>query len=581
MQKKLLLTNIALVVVVMVFAVFLSWRSIDDYFVEQVRKDAISEVQLIKMMLEDGSTEGLDLQTYINDVSEITNLRVTIIEKDGTVVADSDKSHKNMDNHSNRPEVIGALEGVATSNVRYSTTLKTNMFYYAVPVTTDMLDGILRVSVKVDEIEGYTLSMIRIVFIGVAVGSLLALGLAFFMNDRFMRPFNELTRVAKIIADGDYDEKIYLDREDQLGDLADAFNAMTHVMRRNIWELTRKNAELESILTSMGNGLAAVNNDFRIALYNNSFVKMLDLPEEDLNNKLFYEVVRELTLFEIVERSIKDQEYLSKETVINRDGEASIIRITSTPIFDRNSAHKYLGALIVLTDVTQIRKLENMRRDFVSNVTHELKTPLTSIRGFVDTLKNGAIKDEAVALRFLDIIDIETERLSSLIQDILSLSEIESVVGEKNIDDYDFKEIIQEVADIIPKNNEAVELIIEVADNLPHYNCNKNRMKQLMINLVDNSMNYTEQGYVKVKAYEAHGYLNIIVKDTGVGIEQKHLNRIFERFYRVDKGRSRKMGGTGLGLSIVKHIVELYNGTLSIDSEVGKGTTVSIKLPYS
>lgn len=580
MQKRLLFTNIALVIVVMAFAVFLSWNSITDYFVAQVQEDATSETQLIKMMMEADPTPERDIQSYINDMAEITSLRITMIDNDGTVIADTERAYEHMDNHSNRPEVQGALEGIATSNVRYSNTLRTYMFYYAVPVATEIFDGVLRVSVKVDEIEGYTVSMIRIIFIGVAVGSLLALVLATFMNRRFMNPVNELTRVAKIIAEGDYDEKIYLDREDQLGDLADAFNSMTHVMRKNIWELTRRNAELESILTSMGDGLAAVNNDFRIGLYNSKFMKMLNIPDDDLQNKLFYEVVRELTVFDILEKSIKEQEYLSKETIIPKDGQETIIQITATPIFDKRSVHKHLGALIVLRDITQMRKLENVRRDFVSNVTHELKTPLTSIRGFVDTLKHGAIKDEAVALRFLDIIDIETERLSSLIQDILSLSEIESVVGEKNIDTYDFGQLLHEVVDIIPKDNDKVELIVDIDKHLPPYTCNKNRIKQLMINLIDNSMKYTDQGTVRVRAYEAHGYLNISVADTGVGIERQHLNRIFERFYRVDKGRSRKMGGTGLGLSIVKHITELYNGEVTIESELGEGTTVHIKLPY-
>lgn len=580
MQKRLLLGNIALVVVVMIFAVALSWRSIDNYFVDRVKEDTIAAAKLVKKLMDESEVEGGQVQAYIDELAQITSLRITIIGRDGAVLADSYKDPSHMDNHGNRPEVIEAMAGKDASYVRYSNTLKSYMFYYAMPLASAHMDGVIRVAVQVKEIENYTTDMVRIVLFGVLMGSGLALLLSVVVTRRIMQPINELTEVAKTIAAGNYDEKVYLEREDQLGTLADAFNTMTYVMRKNIWELTRKNAELESILTSMGSGLAAVNNDFRLTLYNEAFVKMLNLPDEDLKDKRFYEVSRELTIFEIVEKSVKDEEYLSKETVIGAEGEERIIRVTATPIYNKNSVHKHLGALIVLMDVTQIRKLEGMRRDFVSNVTHELKTPLTSIRGFVDTLKSGAIKEEAVALRFLDIIDIETERLSTLIQDILSLSEIETVVGDKNTDFHDFRDIMDEVVDILPRNHEGVALLTEIAPDLPKYNCNKNRIKQLMINLIDNSIKYTEEGYVKVKASQAYGYLTIQVEDTGVGIERKHLSRIFERFYRVDKGRSRKMGGTGLGLSIVKHIVELYSGEITIDSEVGEGTTISIKLPY-
>jgi two-component system phosphate regulon sensor histidine kinase PhoR len=198
----------------------------------------------------------------------------------------------------------------------------------------------------------------------------------------------------------------------------------------------------------------------------------------------------------------------------------------------------------------------------------------------VDTLKNGAIKDEDVANRFLDIIDIETDRLANLIQDILTLSEIESLVGERSLQAFELSEIVDEVLDILPKDKADVQLIMEVEENIPPFECNRDRMKQLLINIIDNSIKYTDAGYVKLKVFKYKNLLNIVVEDTGIGIKHQHLSRIFERFYRVDKGRTRKTGGTGLGLSIVKHIVELYNGDIDIQSEEGKGTIISIRLPY-
>lgn len=580
MQKKLFLTYIFVIVLTIMFAVGLSWRSMDRYFVEKVEEETQIEGTMIKKLIQEVFEEEDDLGAYVGELADLSDVRITLIDMQGKVLIDSDNEVDKMDNHANRPEVRGALRGYETSSSRYSNTMETAFYYYAMPIETLSFDGVVRVSVAVNEIQAITFDMISIIFIGIGFGAVLAIAVAYFVTKRLMMPVNELTSVAKIIAEGNYDEKIYISQNDQIGELADAFNSMTFVLRKNIWELTRKNAELESILTSMSSGLAAINNDYKLALYNDNFLKMLDLPDGDLQGKYFYEFARQLTVFEMVERSIKEQIQVTDEAKIMVDGEETVVQITATPIFDKEVGHKSLGVLVILMDVTQIRKLEHMRRNFVSNVTHELKTPLTSIRGFVDTLKGGAIKQEDVALRFLDIIDIETDRLSMLIQDILSLSEIETIVGEKNVDVYPLTEIIDEVIDIIPAPQEGVEIIKDIQADLPNYKCNKNRMKQLLINLVDNSVKYTEQGYVKVKAYESYGFLHLIVEDTGMGIEHKHLSRIFERFYRIDKGRSRKMGGTGLGLSIVKHIVELYNGDIKIESAVGEGTTISIKMPY-
>ncbi len=564
----------------MIFAVGLTWSRINDYFFDRVESETQGEAAILHKVIEEFDVSADELPSFVDEYAEIADVRITLIDNYGEVIADSDNDLGKMDNHGNRPEVIGAFGGQPTSNTRYSNTMKMYFFYYAVKVESDAFTGVLRISLPVDEVEQITNEMLFIIFLGVGIGSIIAIGAAYFVTNRLMRPINELTRVAKVISEGNYEEKIYISQTDQIGELADAFNTMTFTLRKNIWDLAQKNAELESILTSMGSGLAAINMDYRIALYNDTFVKMLDLPREDLTDKLFYEVIRELRVFEVIEQSVENSESLSDETIITIDDEERMLSIVATPIFSKDKRNKALGTLVVITDVTQIRKLENMRRDFVSNVTHELKTPLTSIRGFVDTLKDGAIKEEEVALRFLDIIDIEAERLSGLIQDILILSEIETMVGEKQINEYAMADILNEVVDIIPKDKPHVDIILDIEDDLPLFKCNKNRLKQLLINLIDNSVNYTDSGYVKVRCFEEFRYLNIIVEDTGIGIEHKHLSRLFERFYRVDKGRSRKMGGTGLGLSIVKHIVEMYNGDIHIESEVNKGTKIAIRLPY-
>lgn len=330
--------------------------------------------------------------------------------------------------------------------------------------------------------------------------------------------------------------------------------------------------ELEALLRSMNSGVVAINHENQIIFYNQVFLKIIGRPAEDIKLRPFYEVIRNEIIFDAIDvvrqtggDGIREGEWKDK-----------VIRATATPLVGRE---EHLGILVMVEDITQLKKLESVRSDFVSNVTHELKTPLTSIRGFVETLKNGAIADEAVARRFLDIIDIETERLYLLIQDILTLSEIESGEDHEAIA-CNVGKAAKEVIDLLADSKEGVTLIYEPVPYIRPYTCNPVRIKELLINLLDNALKYTEEGFVRLVCREEDGDLLICVEDTGIGMEKEQLPRIFERFYRIDKSRSRKQGGTGLGLSIVKHIVELYDGRIEVKSEVGHGTCFEIRLPY-
>ncbi len=337
-------------------------------------------------------------------------------------------------------------------------------------------------------------------------------------------------------------------------------------------EMIAPGIELDAMLRSMNNGVVAINNENQIIFYNQVFLTLLGRPAENIKLQPFYEIIRNEIIFDAIDivrqkgcDGIKEGEWRDKA-----------IRATATPLVGKR---EILGVLVIVEDITQLKKLESVRSDFVSNVTHELKTPLTSIRGFVETLKNGAIADEAVARRFLDIIDIETERLYFLIQDILTLSEIESGTDYEVIA-CNVGKAAREVTDLLEGSKEGVTLIYEPVPYIRPYYCNPTRIKELLINLLDNAMKYTEEGKVRLICQEDGDDLLICVEDTGIGMEKEQLPRIFERFYRIDKSRSRKQGGTGLGLSIVKHIVELYNGRIKVESQVGKGSRFEIRLPY-
>ncbi|MCT4542645.1 MAG: cell wall metabolism sensor histidine kinase WalK [Vallitalea sp.] len=579
MQKKLMATYILIISLTIIIAILFSWQKGDKYIKDTIKKDTEIKVELLSDIINKESKENnFVFQDFVDEYSKKSDIRITIIDRQGQVVADSHEDYKIMDNHAYRQEVSNAINGKMSSEIRYSKTIGANYLYTAMPIYIKNFDGVLRVSLPLIDVQNITIDMIKYVIYGILIGAVIAVIIAYFVTKKFMEPLGELTDAAIKISQGSYN-KIYLKNNDETGKLADAFNEMTVKLRLNMWKLEKRNNEFEAVLSSMINGVVAVDEQYKVFISNNKLNHILDINENIMGKKVF-EVIRNTTIFNVLEKSIEQNEYIVDETTI-KGKDDKIIRVYANPIFaSKPSKSRNLGTLLVVQDITDIKKLENVRSDFVSNVTHELNTPLTSIRGFVDTLKNGAIKDEKVANRFLDIIDIESERLSLLIQDILSLSSIENMEKEANISDNKMNEIINEVIDVLnPKiSKKGIELKVIVQENIT-YKCNRNRIKQLIINLMDNAIKYTEKGTITISCEDIDDTIIIKVKDTGIGIDEEYIPRLFERFYRVDKGRSRKMGGTGLGLSIVKHIVGLYNGEIEVKSEVGKGSLFVVRLP--
>lgn len=580
MKKKLMRTYILVISLTIIIVVLFSWQKTNQYFTETVKKDSETQSKLLTdILIHEDEAGDINFEEFAQKYSNITGVRITIIDMEGNVVIDSDEDFRVMENHAFRDEVSKALKGEVSSKKRFSQTLGTYYLYTALPLQLQSFDGVLRISVPLIQVRQIALDMLKYILIGIVIGAIVAIIIAYISTKKFMKPINELTNAAAEIAEGDFNKKIYINSGDQIGKLAETFNEMIEKLKINMSKLEQRNSELESILSSMINGIIAVDEDYKIFLYNDILTEILNIDGKEIEGKSIYEVIRNVDIFNVIEKSIVQEVHTIDETRISGI-EDKVIRVYASPIISNKSNKKILGTLLVIQDVTNIRKLETMRSDFVSNVTHELKTPLTSIRGFVDTLKNGAIKDEKNANRFLSIIDIETERLSLLIGDILSLSEIENMKNDKHINENNVGEVIEEVVNILrPKvEKKNIELLSTIPEDLKPFKCNRNRIKQLLINLVDNAISYTDKGYVKISCKEKIHYLIIEIEDTGIGIEKKYIPRLFERFYRIDKGRSRKIGGTGLGLSIAKHIVELYNGTIKVESELGKGTRFIVKL---
>lgn len=576
MKKKLLITYFVLILITLLASEYAFWTKGYQFIDHQTIQNNDIHIKLLKdIIINDKITTEDGYVKFAENYSHSYGVRITIINSDGTVLADSDKDPKTMNNHLSREEVKEALQGKIGNVTRHSDTLNSNYLYTAIAFSDGNINGVLRISVPLDDLYKLNRDLIRQAIMVIFFCFILISILAVYFIRSITKPLDEVTEAAEKISQGNYSVKIYTRQDNQIGSLAKSFNVMAENLQYNIQNLKNRNHELEVILQSMQSAVVAVDNADTIMFYNHAFQKMSNNPS-NLQGKSLIDVIHNSMILEILDIVKKKEEnYMEEGRLLGE--EEKIIRVTGTPLMQHTI--KEIGVLIIIEDITDIRKLEKMRTDFVSNVTHELKTPLTSIRGFIETLKAGAIRDEKIAKRFLDIIDIEAERLNSLIQDILLLSEIESKT-ESNLEESNLVPIVEEVIELLsPKIKNNTSIIFEPDSKKIMFLCNPDRIKQLLINLVDNAIKHTEKGTITIDC-KKKSYLLLRVEDTGIGIKQEDLSRIFERFYRVDKGRSKKLGGTGLGLSIVKHIVELYNGTITVDSEYGCGTTFTVLLPY-
>lgn len=491
--------------------------------------------------------------------------RITIINDKGIVLYDSEADKNKMENHLKRPEILKANRylGKICFSMRKSKTLS-NFFLYAAK-KVEIKDKVLfiRVSVLLDKIDVILkkalIQTLKFGAICIVLGVLLTVGISSLL-------YQPLRGLISLITDGlkKFNVVEFEEKED-LKWLSLSFTKLYHLLEEKINEVSILNQRLSTLLNSIELGIIFFDDNKRILMFNQK-------AEEIFATKLkkgmsLLECIRVYELFEF----LYDENTVEKECEITVNGQNKILKLSKKRLeYDKDKK----GMLLVVSDITFIKKLEKIRSDFVANVSHELKTPLTSIKGFVETLKDGALEDKEVAKKFLNIIEVEVERLIRLINDLLYLSEIENVKIKITEEDVNVKEVLEESIELLKfkAENKNINIQVRVDDELK-IKFHRDWLKQIFINLIDNAIVYNkENGEVAVKVEKSDGKIVISVKDTGVGIPQNEIERIFERFYRVDKGRSRKFGGTGLGLSIVKHIVELYNGKIFVQSEVGKGS---------
>ncbi|AOT68448.1 two-component system histidine kinase PnpS [Geosporobacter ferrireducens] len=591
MQRKIFLTYTLLFLVGIIITGLLSLGFMQKSYMENTEDKLVAYGNLINGFLRQRTYEDklqqLDYSRLAYEYSQEINARVTFINLTGQVIGDSEVKPENIqkiENHLYRPEIQEALSGKVGKSKRTSSTTDVNYIYVAVPL---MLDGqiytITRLAFPLTEINRINFMLMQNVLIAAFCGMIVATILGYRYVNSVTKPIKEITRTAQNIANGALNNRVYVNTSDEIKILADTFNIMTEKLNETISELWDKNTKLQSTLASMNEALFAIDKSYKIMLMNPVAKALFRIENEQVMGKHILEVIRNNKLHDVLQDILNSNHIGQREITIDYP-EPKILKIYTNFIRLDMDPNRIIGVMALIQDVTEMRKLEKMRSDFVANVSHELKTPLTSITGFIETLKNGAIDNEKVRNRFLDIIEIETERLSRLIDDLLSLSAIEhdrlSFTKEKIKVNEAIKEI-REMVDGLAKQKK-IKISFELDGSLPEIYGNPDWFKQMMINLVDNAIKYTQEGGgVKVLAYKRYENIIITVKDTGIGIPKEDIPRLFERFYRVDKARSKKAGGTGLGLAIVKHIVLSFDGEIKVNSELGKGSEFIVRIPLS
>jgi len=570
---------VALILVVMAVLSGYLAGFVRDMYLDGLEDQLVSGLLLIgdaiSPALSDASLAEDYLDERVRNYAELTGARVTIIAGDGTVVGESDEDRSVMDNHGNRPEVIAALANGQGSSVRYSTTIGRDMLYVALPVTDEGgAVSVVRAALPLDDVESHVAGLIRSTLLAALVAVILAAILATVIAERTTQPVRQLTRAAEDMAVGRLDRRILITRRDEIGTLARALNQTAEILQDTITTLGEEQSHLQAILEHMADGVLIIDDTGHVSLINPAAVRFLGTTQGTALKRSFAQVVRDHRLIELWEES--RQQRSGQSRFIEIEAGQVFLHAIITPFAEvRESSY-----LVILQDLTSIRRLETVRRDFISNISHELRTPLAGLKALVDTLRDGAMDDPPAAERFLNRIEVEVDSMTQMVEELLQLSRIEAGQASAELISCDLGDVVMHSAERLRPQAEraGVDLAIGFSEKLPRVMADSERIRQVVTNLVHNAIKFTPAGgRVSVTARASSSEVIVSVADTGVGIPRDDLPRIFERFYKADRARSG--GGTGLGLAISKHIIQAHAGRIWVESAEGKGSTFHFALP--
>ncbi len=577
----LLIILIALVTITWLFS-----RTLDDFYRTETRRGLEAQGQLVVNQARDALLSGNlgALESLSVNLARQSGTRLTIILPDGRVVGDSEEAPAKMENHGRRPEIRTALGGQPGAATRYSATLQLEMMYVALPVlSNDQVIGCVRTALPISRIDkALEKVLFHVVNSGILIALIAAL-ISLWVSRRISRPLVEMKRGAERFAGGELDRRLPVYKGEEMGGLAEAMNQMAAQLNDRLQTVVSQRNEQEAVLASMIEGVLAVDHHEGILRINRAAANLLGTDPGTAVGRSVQEVVRKPELQKFITESLKSRTSIEADMTLLSQGEELFLQTHGTPL--RDAGGRTIGALIVVHNVTRLRRLENLRRDFVANVSHELKTPITAIKGAVETLLGGAMESPEDGQRFLRIANRQTDRLNAIIEDLLALSRLER--------DAETEGINLAVERLLPIFEAALQSCSTAAEaqgveiNLFCSNelvarVNAPLLEQAVVNLLDNAIKYSEtDGVVILEGWQEGAQVKIKVQDRGQGIPKKHLPRLFERFYRVDAARSRAAGGTGLGLAIVKHIVQAHKGYVTVHSVPEEGSVFTMSLPVS
>lgn len=584
---KFFFYHLIVVLPICVLFYFYSGWIIKNFYTRLLSKQLEDKALIVSRLIPVGS-EGEVLDDLCRDLERDAGSRITVIALDGRVLGDSRERSATMENHAARPEVAEALANGTGSSRRYSGSAQQDMLSVAVLLREERPLRIVRVSVPVDPVEETLSSMGTAILFGLVALSVAGLLFALLFSGRLGSRVARMTEFSRKVSRGDFPpEPLPVQGDDELSILERHLNEMSFSLQAKIRGVVDERDKLESVLRCMGEGVLVLDTHGRVILLNDNARRMFQLaPDMELNGASVLEISRHPEMKKLMQEVLAcdgAEECFSREVTL--EGERSF-RVNAASL--KSDAEKPLGYILVFHDVTELKRLETVRADFVANVSHELRTPLAAIRGYAETMLQSPPEDPAMARQFLEVIDRHSERLGRLIDDLLTLSDLES--GRVRIDRERVNpaEVVRKSLELLQDQakKRQVTLTREVGDGLPFIPADPDRLQQLLINLIDNAIKYTPRGgRIRVAAQAAQlpgndgPMVELSVEDTGCGIPERDIPRLTERFYRVDRARSRELGGTGLGLAIVKHIVQAHGGVLRIESEIQKGTRVRVFLP--
>ncbi|HWP57432.1 MAG TPA: ATP-binding protein [Candidatus Acidoferrales bacterium] len=585
---KFFLPYIGLTLLVLAGCYFYAGKLLKQFYIASLGREMVEEARLVARFLP-ADLAGAALDARCKELAAELKARLTVVDLDGKVLGDSEESSARMENHAARPEIVEARAQGTGESIRYSTTVNYPMLYKAVLVASPAPARIVRVAVPLDQVEASARRIQAVLLAGLLAAFCLSMPFGFFLFERLARRVRLMAEFSQAVAQGSFpSQPLAVSGRDELGILEKNLNEMKAALQEKISSITAEKEKVESIVRCMMEGVVVLDTHGRVILINQNARRMFDLPDgPSFHGASMLEISRHPEMKQLAGEILTcdcARECFSKEMTLDS---GKWLRVNAVSLTSGSGA--LLGYVMVFHDVTEIKRLETIRADFVANVSHELRTPLAAIKGYVETLLHNPPRAPEAAREFLEVVDRHAERLGRLIGDLLTLSDLESGKAQLNFEPLNVDHLLRRVLEIFHDHakKKGIRLSQRVDPDVPPISGDSDRLQQLLINLVDNALKYTPpDGDVQVSARRADPVngadaptVEIAVSDTGCGIAEKDIPRLTERFYRVDKARSRELGGTGLGLAIVKHIVQAHQGSLRIESALKRGTTVRICLP--